>query len=49
MELPIFNTYMNFSRHHHFSCFTIVPLSVSDKSIAQEQVPTTLLLQKFVF
>jgi hypothetical protein len=27
MELPILNTYMNFSRHH-FCCFTIVPLFV---------------------
>jgi hypothetical protein len=27
MELPFFNTYMNFSRHH-FCCFTVVPLFV---------------------
>ena len=34
MELPIFNTYMmNFS-HHHFCCFTIVPLFVWNKSTA---------------
>ena len=30
MELPIFNTYTNFS-HHHFCCFTVVPLFVLDK------------------
>ena len=33
MELPIFNTYMNFSRHH-LCCFTVVPLFVLDKSMA---------------
>jgi hypothetical protein len=33
MELPIFNTYINFSRHQ-FCCFTIVPLFDLDKSIA---------------
>ena len=33
MELPIFNTYMNFSRHH-FCCFTVAPLFVLDKSMA---------------
>ena len=33
MELPNFNTYMNFSRHH-FCCFTVVPLFVLNKSIA---------------
>jgi hypothetical protein len=33
MELPIFNTYMNFSRHH-LCCFTIVPLFALDKSMA---------------
>jgi hypothetical protein len=33
MELPIFNTYMNFSRHQ-LCCFTIVPLFVLDKSMA---------------
>jgi hypothetical protein len=33
MELPIFNTHVNFSRHH-FCCFIIVPLFVSDKSMA---------------
>jgi hypothetical protein len=32
MELPIFNTYMNFSRHH-LCCFTVVPLFVLDKSM----------------
>jgi hypothetical protein len=32
MELPIFNTYMNFSRHH-FCCFTVVLLFVLDKSM----------------
>jgi hypothetical protein len=32
MELPIFNTYMNFFGHH-FCCFTVVPLFVLDKSI----------------
>ena len=33
MELPIFNTYINFSRHH-FCCFTVAPLFVLDKSTA---------------
>jgi hypothetical protein len=33
MELPIFNTYINFSRHH-FYCFTVAPLFVVDKSTA---------------
>ena len=33
MELPIFNTYMNFSRHH-FCCFRVVPLFVLNKSTA---------------
>jgi hypothetical protein len=33
MELPIFNAYMNFSRHH-FCCFTFVPLFVLNKSMA---------------
>ena len=33
MELPIFNTYMNFSRHH-LCCFTVAPLFVLDKSTA---------------
>jgi hypothetical protein len=33
MELPIFNTYMNFSRHD-FCCFTVVPLFVLDMSTA---------------
>jgi hypothetical protein len=33
MELPIFNTYMNFSRHQ-LCCFTVVPLFVLDKSMA---------------
>jgi hypothetical protein len=33
MELPNFNTYMNFSRHH-FCCFTVVPLFVLNKSMA---------------
>jgi uncharacterized protein YbcC (UPF0753/DUF2309 family) len=33
MELPIFNTYINFYRHH-FCCFTIAPLFVLDKSTA---------------
>jgi hypothetical protein len=32
MELPIFNTNMNFSRHP--LCFTVVPLFVLDKSMA---------------
>ena len=31
MELPFFNTYINFSRHH-FYCFTVAPLFVLDKS-----------------
>jgi hypothetical protein len=31
MELPIINTYINFSRHH-FCCFIVVPLFVLDKS-----------------
>ena len=30
MELPIFNTDINSSRHH-FYCFTVVPLFVLDK------------------
>ena len=38
MELPIFNTYMNFSSHH-FYCFTIVPLFVLDESMACLQHP----------
>jgi hypothetical protein len=33
MELPVFNTYMNFSRHY-LCCFTVVPLFVLDKSLA---------------
>jgi hypothetical protein len=33
MELPIFNTFINFSCHH-FCCFTIAPLFVLDKSTA---------------
>jgi hypothetical protein len=33
MELPIFNTYMNFSRHH-FCYFTVAALFVLDKSMA---------------
>jgi hypothetical protein len=33
MELPNFNTYMNFSRHQ-LCCFTIIPLFVLDKSMA---------------
>jgi hypothetical protein len=34
MELPIFNTYMNFSRYH-LCCFIVVePLFVLDKSMA---------------
>ena len=32
MELPIFDTYMNFS-HHRLCCFTVVPLFVLDKSM----------------
>ena len=35
-ELPIFNTYMNFSRHHS-CCFTIAPLFVLDKSTARNR------------
>jgi hypothetical protein len=33
MELPMFNIYINFSRHQ-FCCFTIVSLFVLDKSMA---------------
>jgi hypothetical protein len=33
MELPIFYTYMNFSRHR-FCCFTVASLFVLDKSTA---------------
>jgi hypothetical protein len=33
MELPIFKTYINFSRHH-FCCFKVAPLFVLDKSMA---------------
>jgi len=33
MELPILNTYINFSRHH-FRCFTGAPLFILDKSTA---------------
>jgi hypothetical protein len=33
MKLPIFNTDMNFFRHH-FCCFTVAPLFVLDKSTA---------------
>jgi hypothetical protein len=33
MELPIFNTYINFS-HHQMCCFTLVPLFVLDESMA---------------
>jgi hypothetical protein len=36
MELPISNTYMNFSRHH-LCCFTIVPLFVLDNSMASNR------------
>jgi hypothetical protein len=35
MELPNFNTHMNFSRHY-FYCFTFVLLFVLDKSMALE-------------
>jgi hypothetical protein len=38
MELPIFNTYINFSRHH-FCCFTVAPLFVLDKSTAWNRCP----------
>jgi hypothetical protein len=51
MALPIFNTYMNFSRHH-FCCFTIVPLFVLDKSMAtllQKFMENCSSLQKFRF
>jgi hypothetical protein len=41
MELPIFNTYTNFS-HHHFCCFTVVPLFVLDKSRLRIGVYNTL-------
>jgi hypothetical protein len=41
MELPIFNTYMNFSRHH-FGCFTVVPFFVLDKSGLRIGVYNTL-------
>ena len=33
MVLTIFNTYMNFFRHH-FCCFTVAPLFILDKSMA---------------
>jgi hypothetical protein len=33
MELPIFNTFINFSRHH-LCCFTIASLFVLNKSMA---------------
>jgi len=33
MKLPIFNIYINFPQHH-FSCFTIAPLFVLNKSTA---------------
>ena len=33
MELPIFNIYINFSRHH-LCCFIVVLLFVLDKSMA---------------
>jgi hypothetical protein len=33
MELPIFNTYINFSRHH-FYCVTVAPLFVLNKYTA---------------
>ena len=33
MELPIFNTDMNFSRHH-LCCFIVVPLFILDMSMA---------------
>ena len=36
MELPIFNTYINLSRHH-FYCFTIAPLFVLDKSTSRNR------------
>jgi hypothetical protein len=36
MELPIFNTYMNFSRNH-FCCFTVASLFVLDKSMAWDR------------
>ena len=33
MGLPIFDTFINFSRHH-LCCFIVAPLFVSDKSKA---------------
>ena len=33
MKLPVFDTYINFSRHY-LCCFTIAPLFVLDKSKA---------------
>jgi hypothetical protein len=34
MELPLFNTHMNFTCHH-LCCFTVVPLFVLDKSMTR--------------
>ena len=37
----ILNTYMNFSRHH-LCCFTVDPLFVLDKSMANNRCPQHL-------
>jgi hypothetical protein len=34
MELPIFDTYINFFSRHQFCCFIVAPLFVLDKSMA---------------
>ena len=38
MEVPIFNTYINFSCHH-FCCFIVAPLFVLNKSTAWNRCP----------
>jgi hypothetical protein len=45
MELPIFNTYMNFSRHH-LCCLTVVHLFVLDKSMTWNRCLQHLCFQK---
>ena len=41
MELPIFNTYIRFSRYY-FCCFTVAPLFFLDKSTAWNRFYNTL-------
>ena len=48
MELPIFNTFINFPRHH-LCCFTVASLFVLDKSTAWNRCLQHPCLQKFRF